>query len=157
QALVITPGTEPLLRIACDPYTSTFRMDSFSISNGNWTLHATGSFHPLWKGYTPPKIDLETLRKRFDQEIPVHNFYALFATQGMQYGPAFQLIESIYHGAGEALSLIQVPFQEDFLLYPPFFDAALQTLLGTTEISCGFNGLILPVHIDEVHYYAKPQ
>ncbi|MCE5316819.1 MAG: type I polyketide synthase [Parachlamydia sp.] len=157
QAFVISQGTEPLLRLSSN--SPGFQIHSKSNRNGGeWTLHAKGTFHPLWKGYLPNPLPMEELRLKCRQEVPAQEIYRQFAGSGLHYGPSFQLIHQLHKGQGEALAELHLPeMAVDYLLYPPLLDAALQTLIGTKEGGQFQNLLLLPVRIGQLHYFSKPK
>lgn len=157
QALVISKGTEPLLRFSCDPHAPNFQIYSQTNRNGGeWTLHAKGGFHQLWKGYAPESLPLEEIRQKCSLEVPAQEIYKQFADCGLHYGSAFRLIQKLHKGSDEALAELFLPEQaQDYMLYPPLLDAALQTLIGTKE---GFhNLLLLPVSIKQLHFFSRPK
>ena len=64
----------------------------------------------------------------------------------MHYGPSFQLIEKIYFGHGEALSVIKIPDSQEYQSPPLFFlTPPLQTLIGTMDHHQASDEIILPV------------
>lgn len=159
QALVVMPGVEPLLRISSVDATSTFEVHALSNQlDGSWTQHASGKMHPAWKGYVAAHMPVEELKAGCHEEVAAEKIYQHFNKHGMQYGPAFQLIRRLYKGKGEAMAQIAVPPEHGhYILPPPVLDAALQTLLGTKSSLNGKDGLALPVHIDELHFFAAPK
>jgi len=155
--LVIPSGHEPLLRISSTPHSSHFNIQSSSNDSYEWTLHAKGCIKPLWKGYAPQPLDLINLKKKLSTEVSPQELYRQFKNKGMQYGPSFQLIKKIYKKSGEALTEILIPGNDDYILPPPVLDNALQSLIATFNLAEEHNGLILPIHIDEIHFFSLPK
>ncbi len=156
QALVVTAGTEPLLRssLVSDKH---FQIHALiNPMDDSWQQLATGEIHAPWKDYLPEPLLLAAIRAKCRACVPQVEVYRHFEKHGMQYGPAFQRIHTLYQGKGEALAEITVPdYSEPYHLPPPVLDAALQALVGT-RAATDHEGLALPVGIEQLHFFATP-
>ena len=83
-----------------------------------------------------PKLDLPALLERCEQSgLTSVDFYELYKSIGIEYGPGHQGIEGIYLGTDQVLAKLSLPASvfatlDDFLLHPSMLDAAIQASLG---------------------------
>jgi FkbH-like protein len=83
-------------------------------------------------------IDVESIKARCSTTMDSDAFYRLFGTMGIECGPGFRPIQTIYSGSGEALAKIRLPeaVREDFArygLHPTLIDGSLQTIVGVLD------------------------
>jgi len=102
------------------------------VSGPDKTVHAQGYLR-----FDPPHpvapIDVTAIRKRCSDHKSKAEIYTYFKQSGLAYGPTFQVIEDLWAGQGEALSVLHLPMvgQDDAYALPPgLLDAALQTIAG---------------------------
>jgi len=93
---------------------------------------------PSARDQPPAPADLAAIRADCAQELDATAFYAELNEHGNQYGPAFQGIERLWCGDGEALGMLRVPdaLEHDHAAYyvpPVLLDAAAQTLLAADQ------------------------
>ncbi|MFJ8622756.1 amino acid adenylation domain-containing protein [Kitasatospora sp. NPDC093550] len=89
------------------------------------------------------------------QHLDGPDCYRRLAGRGYDYGPAFQAIEQVWAGPGEALARLRPtpglgPDAADHQLHPVLLDACFQTLLTTTLHAPEGGSVRLPVSIEEV-------
>ncbi|HIJ54486.1 MAG TPA: SDR family NAD(P)-dependent oxidoreductase, partial [Deltaproteobacteria bacterium] len=112
-----------------------FEVYSDGESGGN-PIHAQG-----WLFYGRPKlpdvapVDIETMIERLPEVRHRGECYRLFQAAGLDYGPAFQAIHTLYSDGKEALSRLVLPESvkdtlQTFVLHPSLMDGALQTVSG---------------------------
>src|SRR5262249_17935939 len=77
-------------------------------ASAEWTRHATAEVR---RGPLAPsaKVDLAAVQGRCAEHVDVANAYATYASVGLHYGPAFQGMQSLRRGRGEALAEIVLP------------------------------------------------
>ncbi len=84
----------------------------------------------------PAPIDPAAVRARCGERRTREDCYAYFADLGFRYGPAFQVIETLALGDGEALARLRRPEVGDHRFHPSLLDGALQAaghlVRGTT-------------------------
>ncbi|MEU5582777.1 amino acid adenylation domain-containing protein [Streptomyces huasconensis] len=84
----------------------------------------------------PAPIDPAAVRARCGERRTREDCYAYFADLGFRYGPAFQVIEELALGDGEALARLRRPEVGDHRFHPSLLDGALQAaghlVRGTT-------------------------
>ncbi|WP_341720553.1 amino acid adenylation domain-containing protein [Micromonospora sp. FIMYZ51] len=80
----------------------------------------------------PERVDLLAVRARCTTVHPGASCYQTFSALGFDYGPAFQVLEEIAVGEGEALATLRLPASQaadraGYVFHPSLMDAALQT------------------------------
>ena len=109
----------------------------------------------------PQRLDLETLRSRMQRPVLDGGvLYPLFATLGLEYGPAFQGIAAVHRGECELLVELKLPdalreARADYVLHPSLMDSALQgsiTLIDDVLRACGKPSL--PFALESLRIFA---
>ena len=104
-----------------------------------WILNARGSVSQC-NSTTSLKTDLAQLRGRFNESYPVNHFYAQCEQIGIEYGPAYQLIENLWRSKNLALAEINlnlgpaVTSLNQYSVYPSLLDACFQILFSILPI-----------------------
>ncbi|MCP4699363.1 MAG: SDR family NAD(P)-dependent oxidoreductase, partial [Gammaproteobacteria bacterium] len=104
----------------------------------------------------PPTLDIPSLQTACDQEkLDSARCYATFKTQGLDYGPGFQSIDTVYAGTGQALAKLHLPTSisdtlSDFILHPSLLDAALQASIGLSANPAGEDSPALPFALESL-------
>ncbi|MEZ4360184.1 MAG: amino acid adenylation domain-containing protein [Kofleriaceae bacterium] len=103
----------------------------------------------------PPPVSLAALRARLGHRKAKAECYELLRAKGLQYGRAFQGIEALCYGDGEALARLELPQREDGQVLPPaVLDCALQTCFGLVLADGSHQGeLSLPFSVGEVQVH----
>ena len=96
-----------------------------------WTLHASGNIVPSPVSKASPSADLASAQARCQTRLDVASRYQQSREEGIDYGPAFQGVEQLFHGDGEALGHIRLSEDlaaevGDYRLHPALLDACLQ-------------------------------
>ncbi|WP_309504983.1 SDR family NAD(P)-dependent oxidoreductase [Streptomyces sp. KM273126] len=120
------------LDVEVDPAGHTFRVHADHV--GERVLHAQGTVRtaPALSPSMGDRHDIDALRASCAARRDGAEVYDLFARMGMGYGPAFQAVETLYHGEDLALARLRLPgtAASPMTLNPAMLDAALQTTLG---------------------------
>jgi len=117
-------------------------------------VHAQGQLAYQSQATTDAEtLDLEAIQKRCPESWDQAKCYRLFQGLGLQYGPGFQSIQTLYRNNTEALSHLVLPASlqsgfNDFVLHPALMDGALQTVIGL--MGSGTSGTPLPFALAEV-------
>lgn len=131
----------------------------------NWTHHASGQLSSYPRKKEHRIIDLQEIRDRCSEELLQDYCYSLFKDIGLNYGPAFQGIEKLWRGQGEALAQIQTPEHliadlENYVFHPTILDACLHTLFCSLSIDGADSDMrgdvYLPVNIRQFRFYSSP-
>jgi myxalamid-type polyketide synthase MxaE and MxaD len=99
-----------------------------------WTLHVTGKIAfggPA--GEDRPALDLDAIRRRCAKTIAGADHYSAMRSRGLEYGPAFQVVEQLWQGEREALATLVVAPElagevDAHGVHPALLDAGLQVL-----------------------------
>lgn len=132
-------------------------------TGGKWEIHASGRILPPIPDENVNPVDLNLLRKRCPEEMPVAEFYRRLDGKGLNYGPYFQSVNRLWKGNGEFLAEIRghEAFSYSaggYLLHPAIMDAAVQALVELTgsDASGNNNSLFIPASLERVSFYSSP-
>ncbi|MFB6984165.1 condensation domain-containing protein, partial [Streptomyces scopuliridis] len=127
-------------------------------------VHARGVVRSGQHAPGVDRLDADPVRARSLRHLDGADCYAALAALGYHYGPAFQGIEEVWIGPGEALARIRPtePIEADAAhhhMHPVLLDACFQTLLTpqllrAEDTAEGAGGIRLPLSIDEVRMAA---
>ncbi|QSQ14523.1 non-ribosomal peptide synthetase [Myxococcus landrumensis] len=103
-----------------------------SRQGGTRRVHAQGRVARRG-GATPERVDLDALRARCGVSLRGSEVYSRFRAAGLEYGPAFQSIQTLHGGEADALALLVLPSEQEpdrFALHPVLLDGAFQAVVG---------------------------
>ncbi|MCB0190965.1 MAG: SDR family NAD(P)-dependent oxidoreductase, partial [Anaerolineae bacterium] len=99
-------------------------------------------------------IDLVALRQRCREIQSGADCYRQFEQQGLEYGPAFQVIEGVIRNETEALIRLRLPAEVDDEAYgwhPSLMDGLLQSVIGLSHSDTEAKaGLVLPFALEKL-------
>ncbi|MEU3743553.1 type I polyketide synthase, partial [Streptomyces sp. NPDC032198] len=102
--------------------------------DGEWTRHAGGV---LVADQGRDDFALTQWPPRGAESVPLHGLYERLATEGYEYGPAFQGLTAVWQRGDEVFAEIELPEEaadaERFGVHPALLDAALHATLATRE------------------------
>ncbi|POX43308.1 non-ribosomal peptide synthetase [Streptomyces sp. Ru73] len=156
KALFLDEQRPPAVQFSFDPDSADFTVATTQGGAGR-TVHATGVVRTGQRRGPGPALDAEAVRSRARRRLSRDECYAALAAQGYEYGPAFQGIEEVWTGPGEALARIRPPAAltggpgPDHW-HPALLDAAFQTLLtpALTDGDGTPGAIRLPLSLAEV-------
>src|SRR5262249_32484338 len=176
QALVLAEAIPCLVQLILTPQGET--KTSFHIVSGPnaergsaaaaWTTHATGHVRFTALGMEDVLAsaeDVATIQSHCPHTRTGADFYAAFQATGYGWGPAFQWLEKLWQGTGEALGhLIWPRGVEDVMptpLHPGLLDSCFHVLAGCgtvagAELAQG-DYIYLPVGIAHLRICGTPQ
>ena len=161
--LCLLPSSALKLQLVLDPSQANF--DIFSLPDKtkiNWARHATGKMRRVAHSDGGRCIPPDVLKAQCTEEISRTDYYDRCRAVGLEYGAAFQCIDQIWRGKGEALAYLNLREENtpegDFVVYPAILDAAFQSVLGAVCLptQTGFGFLGLPVAINRLRFYCIP-
>jgi acyl transferase domain-containing protein/aryl carrier-like protein len=160
RALFLTEGDRPVVQIALDPEEGTFEIHSRS-GSGAWARNAAGRLTQDC-GAEPARLDAASIQERCPTAMDKEDCYRQFAAQGFHYGPAFQRIDSMRTGSGEAIACFDNVDAGDaaYQLHPAVLDACFQVLVATDPFgSAGGTSdkTYLPVGIKRIRIRKRPE
>ncbi|MCB1822400.1 MAG: polyketide synthase dehydratase domain-containing protein, partial [Candidatus Competibacteraceae bacterium] len=103
--------------------------------------------------FSPPH-DLATIRQRCPNRLDRARIYTLLTEQGVDYGPCFQQLETLWHGPGEVLAELRPQEIGVDGWLPTVLDAALQSLMGIF-LAVGQAGPRLPHTFSALNVYGE--
>ncbi len=141
QALVIPEAVPCTLRFVLNPtapHTASFMISSVpggaEQTPSAEIKHVTGTIEHGPEAAMPARrVDQAGLRSRCSQAFAAAAHYQAMQARGISYGPAFQAINQIWRGQGEALSLLRLapalePEIEIYQMHPTLLDAGFQSI-----------------------------
>ncbi|XXX76157.1 type I polyketide synthase [Sorangium sp. So ce134] len=142
--LVFTVKEEQLVQLVLTEQgdgRASFQISSL-LDDKSWQRHASGTLRvgdaalEATSSTEPPRPE----RERYTEEIAAAELYRQMAEKGLVYGPAFQGVEQLWRGAGEALGRARLPAEVAaeggaYAIHPALLDACFQVLGGLTATS----------------------
>jgi amino acid adenylation domain-containing protein len=162
DALVLAPHSIVLLQTSVDPVRGAIEVRSrFRGRDGGWDLRASARVR-AWSG---PDPELKPWQPMLAP--PVHfesaRFYQQLRSEGHEFGPAFQGVDTIWRENGQVLGMIKIPeaagSHSDYLLHPSLLDSCFQIIRGFRDITnadAADATLALPIGISRLRYYRRP-
>ncbi len=106
----------------------TIEIHSMPASTPQWTRNCSATITTA-QPRPPASVQRDELEARCDQAIEAAEFYEMFYSLGLQYGPAFQTIESLRFGESDVLARLQlVGDARGYVIPPMVLDGAFQSL-----------------------------
>ncbi|OEK09351.1 hypothetical protein A8C32_11565 [Flavivirga aquatica] len=104
---------------------------------------------------SPELINIEEIKNLLFNEKEGSECYNIFRKIGLDYGSSFQGIEKLWYSDTVALSKINLPRQNNYVLQPGIMDTALQTCI-ILEMGIKDNSdLAVPFSVKEVNIYGN--
>lgn len=165
RPLILTQTEPPLVQLTISQQDHAFHIYSRkSDEQGEWTEQVMGKIRPLRQRALLLPVDLDAVRERCQQCLPGVPFYQGLVRRGLQLGPAFQVVENVFTGDGEALGIMHWPGtseeqQRDFLVHPLLLDGCFQTIVSlvASQIGGAQDHLYLPVSLEQFRLYRAAQ
>ena len=161
KILVLDRDAAPLAQIVLDT-SSEFKIHVRSgAPDHSWSPHAYGIVRPADRE-PPADVDIAVIQQRCRDKMEREELYRLLTAAGLEYGPSFQGVATLWRGEREALAEIGVPDAlcrelEDYRWHPAVLDACLQPALATLPISdLRMGKVFVPVKIERLRFYARP-
>ena len=127
-----------------------------------WSLHASGNVrlaHERGVDARHEHFTLESLRARFDKELPLEIFDSRTRAGGVSYGPSFQGIEKIWSAENEALGYIALPElseAEKYHFHPAVLDLCFQVVEAARSDELTEEDCYLPLSLERFRSFARP-
>jgi acyl transferase domain-containing protein/acyl carrier protein len=122
--------------------------------DGEWTLHCSARFT---EPSVAESVDLAGIRARCIEERPGSWWYDEIESSGIEAGPSFRGIQTLFLNDSEALARIVTPSVIDgdvAAIHPALLDACLQTF-GPTFHERGSGDTYLPIGIDSMTFRGR--
>ena len=134
--------------------------------DAQWTMCSNGKMNHIGDKFVPIPVNLEEVRKRVTIPVPVKSMHDELLESGLYLGPSFRAIKKLYRSNGLWESISEIEVHESirseffqFNLHPGVLDSCFQTVFGIFNEREDVNkkmGVYIPVHIDRIKYYTKP-
>ncbi|WP_175856968.1 type I polyketide synthase [Burkholderia anthina] len=164
--VVFQPQHAKLFRFAIDVRTASFAIETRDrMTDGPWNLNVTGrlleSGNTLDANSTPDASVIAHLQSR--PALSGNALYAGTAAIGLDYGPAFRWVRSLFVSSNDALAELDVPAVladaralSDYLLHPALMDSGFHPLFAVLgqagAASDDAHAAFVPVQIGRVDF-----
>ncbi|MGA8529306.1 MAG: type I polyketide synthase, partial [Acidobacteriaceae bacterium] len=140
----------------------TFEVRSRADEDGDaWTLHATGKLQRASGQERKRSVSVAELEAMCPEMRDRETHYSQLAESGLQYGPAFRLVEAARTGNGRSVCRLGGvrDDQGTSVLHPALLDAGFQSMAHVRPMGDGFHAgdTYLPVSIQRVQVYRDVQ
>ena len=153
KALILPKsGDAALVQFRYAPDTARFVITSrTSESSESWDRNAAGYLRGPDYAIDLPRLNLAKVRARLTEQTEKMDFYARFATSGVEFGEAFRSVRAIWRGNREALGRVILPEAArdslpGYLAHTVVLDGCLQVLSAALPEERWGGELFLPVH-----------
>ncbi|MFD7880599.1 acyltransferase domain-containing protein, partial [Streptomyces sp. NPDC059766] len=107
------------------------------VDGGSWQRHATGV---LTSAEAPSPVDLGAWPPAGAEAVDLTAFYEGMTAAGLDYGPVFQGLRSVWRGGDDVFAEVELPEESAaeaaaFALHPALLDAALHALAAGGLVS----------------------
>ncbi|XP_022090005.1 phthiocerol synthesis polyketide synthase type I PpsC-like isoform X2 [Acanthaster planci] len=110
-------------------------------------LHSNALIDVSSKADDEECLPLEKITERCSTEVTSEDFYARLQDVGLSYGPAFQMVNKMFLGDGEALAVLHAVPDNKQRIQVAHLDATFQLALSAVGPN---STMYLPVHIDSL-------
>ena len=160
RALFVAGDSRPELQVTVFPEDHTISIHSRTSGSDEtpWVRNAAADWFSS-SAPRPANIDLESLRRRCCEPIPVDDAYHNFQRFGLEYGPSFRTNRAVWKGTGEALARVEIDQSLDrdlhsWWLHPTMLDACFQACCVPLSAEV-LNVLKLPVAASRVRVWDR--
>ena len=153
EALLLPAGEQRVVQCVAGEDGS-FRICSLEDEGSSrWRRHASGRAAVLEAG-EPLSGDLDAARGRCAVELDPSEYYDGFQAAGVEYGPAFRVIRSLWSGEREAVGRLELPEVagsfEGYRVHPALLDAAFQVLGAAQALRSGDGVVHMPTGVERL-------
>ncbi|MBF0587714.1 MAG: aminotransferase class I/II-fold pyridoxal phosphate-dependent enzyme [Magnetococcales bacterium] len=159
QALTVEPGVELGVRI--DPQSRDVAFKSRLPGEALWSHHGGAS---ATEAAAAPSLQQEPVAKKIQQRTPSvtpEAFYEALARRGMEYGPHFRRVQTVWRDAGHVWARLTPPKhaapeseEPATALDPTLVDAAIQTLALLAPDDQLDDRAFVPVYVERIRAFA---
>ncbi|MCP4698377.1 MAG: SDR family NAD(P)-dependent oxidoreductase, partial [Gammaproteobacteria bacterium] len=152
QPIIVTQPVQ--VEIGLYPQQNSIEFEVFSRQDEQRKVHCQGQIVIGEKPAIAPTTDINAVLQRCPRSIEKTQCYQYFQSNGLHYGPAFQVIELIHCNDREVLAELSLPsvveqaFGGDGQLHPSLLDGALQSIIG---LLIDKKEALLPFALDEIN------
>lgn len=160
----LAPDAPLWVQTSFDPESSTVQVHTRPMDGDReWTGHLTALLAPGPESCDGPPFSADMIRQRCPRTYSAARCYDYLRTIGLDYGPMFQGIESVWQGQRESLGLVRLPEaaagpdEPGYLIHPALLDACFQVVIpADADFDLRNGGLYLPCEIEQVRLFGRP-
>ncbi|QDE84178.1 type I polyketide synthase [Myxococcus xanthus] len=167
EGLLLPEGQERTVQLALhgeQGRTLTFQLSSQKAEATGWMTHVVGRLRLLEAGHAGQASEsLEAIRERCPDILTQAAHYETLARNGVTYGPAFQGVQQVWRGRGEALGHLRLPESlatraPAYRIHPALLDACFQLVSAAvpSEDVPQDAGPAVPVALENLRLHAQP-
>lgn len=155
--LTVENDSENETYIDLQPAPNGVQFEVFSQLETGKKVYATGRLHYL-ATQSAESLDIAAIKSRCQLTVESDAAYPQFKSLGLEYGPSFQGVESVYRGNGEVLGQLQLPKArvndfDQYQLHPALIDCAMQAGVAA-QLGDTSGKMMVPYSLGEVEIYA---
>ncbi|MFY9809641.1 MAG: SDR family NAD(P)-dependent oxidoreductase [Pseudonocardiaceae bacterium] len=145
---------EVQLQFAMSAEDGFFHIASRHDDSSEWQIHATGRTRRMWRS-EPDPVNLATLSAPLTEHVG-HEDYYVNRVDGIEHGPAFQVLRELHVGDNEVLASYRLDApQNGYEVHPTLLDGALQAS-GPLLSSFAAGHAFLPASIGTIRCWRQP-
>ena len=157
KAMFVSQEDPSQLQITWSQNDRTFSIYSRPRSRSEWELNATGRL--IASSVVIPKtFDLETIASSLPERLSKEQMYSDFLKAGFQFGPNFQLLDSIFRGSNSAVADViatenVIEQIADFEIHPSVLDACFQISAARPSSENATDDFLLPAKVRRIQRF----
>ncbi len=156
-----------LVQVILTPNDQGYSFKIMSLSHDredSWIEHMQGQIAPPQQRQpSVTQFDLSALKKKVHQPIDTREYYQLFASMGVNYGPAFKVLNMLWHDpdSGDVLAWIELPETiagaSHYYCNPLITDGCFQLLAAALQIKNDDEKLYYVLRLEHLLIAQRPQ
>ncbi|MEM9352733.1 MAG: SDR family NAD(P)-dependent oxidoreductase [Planctomycetota bacterium] len=159
----LTPTSRTALQTVLKTVDGERRLECYSsaANSGAWNRHFTATLVTAPPADAAPArvpLDREQIEVRCPRSADAAEFYARLAGLDLEYGPAFQVIDSLRYSEDEVLAQMSVKGDlRGYRVPPTLLDGALHAMAAGLLVDDDNDSLPLPVKIERLAVLERPE
>lgn len=160
RMLILSPEREQQIQLCCAPDGAFDILGAPAEGEPAWTAHARGTLRHRPRTEPPAPLDIEPIRARCPEAIPVVDLYERFEEYGLAYSDMFRGLDTLLAGSGEVVARVRSPgpaqpTQAPYHFHPALLDCALQALITALHSSREgvSTGSFLPAAVERIEWH----
>ncbi|MCG6863756.1 MAG: SDR family NAD(P)-dependent oxidoreductase, partial [Chromatiaceae bacterium] len=159
--LVLETGKAKVVRFLLSVDDGRFRVESrMRLTDESWTEHATGRLKGASLMKSPTPLNIQREKSLCSARLDSVAHYRCAEERGLDYGPAFRIVEEAFVGEDGVLGRLGSSSQsssvsDKYLLYPALLDGAFQLLFDKQGPSLGPAAGVtrVPYRVGRIHWF----
>jgi len=157
KAMFVSQSDPSILQTTWSQTDRTFSIYSRSRSRTDWVLNATGRIVAA-ATTSHHGLDLDRMSESLTELLSREQMYNDFLNAGFQFGPNFQLLDSVRRGAGKTVGDVIATDTimdqcEEFVLHPSILDACFQISAARPGSKNATDDFLLPASVKRIQVF----